>query len=70
METMHAKPVLNAQTIAIQSQAIIVGFEQVLAQDFTGSGALPLDAAYSGARDIVRPYGKAYGVTHEKSCDL
>lgn len=56
IESMHAKPVVNAQTIAMQSEAIINGFEQVLAQDFTGSGALPLDPAYSGARDIVRPY--------------
>ena len=56
MESMYAKPVVNAQTIAMQSEAIIDGFEQVLAQDFTGSGALPLDPAYSGARDIVRPY--------------
>ena len=56
MESMYAKPVVNAQTIAMQTEAIIDGFEQVLAQDFIGSGALPLDPAYSGARDIVRPY--------------
>ena len=58
MESMHANPVVSAQTIAMQSRAIIDGFEQVLAQDFTGNGELPLDPAYSGARDVVRPYAE------------
>lgn len=56
LQLMHAKPEINAQTIAFQAQAITDEFEAAISsQNGTDSG-LPLNPAYSEARDIVRPY--------------